>query len=253
MEKNVANQKWLVFAFDRTDNTPKTGDAANITAKIRKDYGTATATDDTNPTEIEDGYYEFDCTQVETNADVLDLLPESSTSNIQVIAVPGRVFTRPPNASSLSVDASGRIDLGKCAGSAVAAGAIPNASAGSSGGLPTVDASNKVAGVSGNVDGSVGSVTGSVGSVTGAVGSVTAGVSLTSAERNAVADALLIRDVDQVEAGAPEHSLCTVVLAVLESAVSGTTWTIKRTDGSTTHAVKTVTTDASATPITGVS
>jgi hypothetical protein len=73
--KNTASQKWLVFAFDRTDNTAKTGDAAQITAKIRKDYGSATTTNDANPTEIEDGFYEFDLTQAETNADVLDLLP----------------------------------------------------------------------------------------------------------------------------------------------------------------------------------
>ena len=32
MQKNVASQKWIVFAFDLTDNTPKTGDSAQITA-----------------------------------------------------------------------------------------------------------------------------------------------------------------------------------------------------------------------------
>ena len=88
-QKNVTGQKWMAFAFNRTDSTSKTGDAANITAKIRKDYGTATATNDVNPTEIEDGYYEFDLTQAETNADVLDLLPESSTADVQVIGVAG--------------------------------------------------------------------------------------------------------------------------------------------------------------------
>lgn len=67
------------------------------------------------------------------------------------------------------------------------------------------------------------------------------------------ADAILSRDVDNVEASAGEHTLCTIILASLESSVSGTTWTIKRTDGSTTHATKTVTSSASADPITGVS
>lgn len=75
---------------------------------------------------------------------------------------------------------------------------------------------------------------------------------LTASERNSVADAVLKRDIDNVEATANEHTLCTIVLAMLESSVSGTTWTIKRTDGSTTHASKTVTTDSSADPITGV-
>lgn len=106
-QKNVSGQKWLVFAFDATDNTPVTGDAANITAKLRKDYGTATATNDTNPTEIEDGYYEFDLTQAETNANVLDLLPESSTSDVQVIGVPARVFTVAENFNALGIESDG--------------------------------------------------------------------------------------------------------------------------------------------------
>lgn len=68
-----------------------------------------------------------------------------------------------------------------------------------------------------------------------------------------VADAVLSRNVSNVEGSAPEHSLCTIVLASLESSVSGSTWTIKRTNGTTTHATKTVTSDAAASPITGVS
>ncbi len=92
MQKNVASQSWIVFAFDTTDGTAKTGDAGNITAKISKDHGAAVATNDVNPTEIEDGYYRFDLTQAETNADHLLLLPESSTANIQVIGVPGVAF-----------------------------------------------------------------------------------------------------------------------------------------------------------------
>ena len=95
MQKNVASQKWIVFAFDRTDNTAKTGDAANITANLRLDGGGANAVDDTNPTELEDGYYVFDITQAETNADMILITPVSSTANIQVIGVPGAVYTTP--------------------------------------------------------------------------------------------------------------------------------------------------------------
>ena len=105
---------------------------------------------------------------------------------------------------------------------------LPTAPAGTDGGLPTVDTNNRVVGVQ-------------------------EAVALTTAERNAVADAVLARDVGEVEAGAPEHSLCTIVLAALESQIEGSTWTIKRTDGSTTHAAKTVVKDANAEPITGVS
>lgn len=81
------------------------------------------------------------------------------------------------------------------------------------------------------------------------VASVTA---IAASERDAVADAVLTRDVSNVEATAPEHSLCTTILAGLEFSVSGTTLTIFRTDGTTTHATKTLTTAASAEPITSV-
>ena len=67
-----------------------------------------------------------------------------------------------------------------------------------------------------------------------------------------IADAVLSRNVSNVESTAGEHTLCTIVLATLESAISGTDWTIKRTDGSTTHATKTLTVLAGASPIVGV-
>ncbi|HLA83835.1 MAG TPA: hypothetical protein VJL29_03495 [Thermoguttaceae bacterium] len=67
-----------------------------------------------------------------------------------------------------------------------------------------------------------------------------------------IADAVLSRDVSEVEADAPEHSLTTIVLAALESSTSSTEWIIKRTDGTTTHVTKSVTTDPDAEPITGV-
>lgn len=106
-QKNTSGQKWLVFAFDRTTNAPKTGDAANITAKIRKDYASAVATNDVNPDELEDGYYEFTLTQAESNATVVDLFPESATANIQVIGVPGRSFIVPTNFPTLGIASDG--------------------------------------------------------------------------------------------------------------------------------------------------
>lgn len=109
LQKNVSGQKVRVFAFDRTDNTPKTGDAANITGKVAKDWAAAAAITDTNPTEVEDGYYLFDLTQAETNADVLDFYPESSTADVQVIAVPGTVFTAPPNFAALGIESDGDV------------------------------------------------------------------------------------------------------------------------------------------------
>jgi hypothetical protein len=78
-------------------------------------------------------------------------------------------------------------------------------------------------------------------------------MTLTSGERTSIADATLGRSVATVEATAAEWSLASLILAALESSISGTTWTIKRTDGTTLHLTKTVATNAAADPITGVS
>lgn len=111
MQKNVAGQKIYVFAFNETDNTPVTGDAANITCNLRIDGGTADAVDDTNPTELEQGYYVFDSTQAETNGDNILVCPQSSTSNVQVVGVPGLLITTPPNFPALGIESDG--DLAK--------------------------------------------------------------------------------------------------------------------------------------------
>ena len=93
MQKNTTGQKMIVYAWDTTDLSPKTGDAANITANLRIDGGAANPIDDTNPTELEDGYYIFDITQVESNGDLLLIAPASSTGNIQVRGVPEAIYT----------------------------------------------------------------------------------------------------------------------------------------------------------------
>ncbi len=106
MQKNVAGQIWTVFAFNRTTNEPETGDAANITGNLYLD-GVLNAIDDTNPTETEDGFYDFDITQAESNADHISIMPASSTANIQVIGSPASLYTRPPDFQSLAIDGSG--------------------------------------------------------------------------------------------------------------------------------------------------
>ena len=90
--KNVSGQKVAVYAYDPTttagSDPSKTGDAANITAQISKDGGTAAATNDANPTELEatdhPGVYIFDLTQAETNADMIVISAVSATSDIQI-------------------------------------------------------------------------------------------------------------------------------------------------------------------------
>lgn len=109
MEKNVAGQSWVVFAFDRTDNTPKTG-LSNIVGNLRIDGASAVAIDDTNPTELEGGYYVFTLTAAETNGDNIIIAPSSVTADIQVIGCPAVVYTRPENFNALGVEADGDIE-----------------------------------------------------------------------------------------------------------------------------------------------
>ena len=88
MLKNIDSQKTAVFAWDSANSTPKTGDAANITAQISKDGAATVATNDANPTELDStdapGIYIFDMTQAETNADLVVISPVSSTSDIDL-------------------------------------------------------------------------------------------------------------------------------------------------------------------------
>jgi hypothetical protein len=76
-----------VFAFNRTNNAPVTGGAAQITCRVSLDGGARAALADTNPTEMEDGYYLFDVTAGETNGITADFFPDSATSGVQVIPV----------------------------------------------------------------------------------------------------------------------------------------------------------------------
>lgn len=81
-----------------------TGDAANITANLRLDAGAANAIDDTNPTELEGGYYVFDITQAESNADSILIVPTTTTPNVIVLGVPGAVYTTLPMRGTDGVD-----------------------------------------------------------------------------------------------------------------------------------------------------
>jgi hypothetical protein len=119
-----------------------------------------------------------------------------------------------------------------------------------------------VTGSAGSVVGAVGSVTGAVGSVTGAVGSVTAGVTVTTNNdktgytlSNAGIDALFTRQL--TEAYAADGAAPTVAQALMllqqslgDFAITGTTLTVKKLDGSTTAATFTLNDGTSPTSIT---
>lgn len=111
MFKNVGSQKLTCIAFADAGHAsldagePVTGDAANITCKVEQDDdGTQSATNDVNPTEVEDGQYRFDLTQAETNGDKLTFYPQSATAGVQVVCMPSNViYTRPTSFTSLDV------------------------------------------------------------------------------------------------------------------------------------------------------
>jgi hypothetical protein len=113
MFKNVAGQKIALFAFNTTTNAPVTGDAANLTAYVSKDGGAVTVLADTSATQMDAtnaaGWYQFDVSQSESNADWLVFTAKSSTAN--VILVGTAVYTRPANFTSLGINSSGRVAI----------------------------------------------------------------------------------------------------------------------------------------------
>jgi len=74
---------------------------------------------------------------------------------------------------------------------------------------------------------------------------------ISAATAQDIADEILKRGVDNVEDAANAASLAAIILATLESSLAGNTWSIRKTDG-TLFTTKTVTVDATADPITGV-
>lgn len=111
MFKNVAT-KIELFAFDITTGAAKTGDAANLTASVSKDFGTVTDLTDTSATEMDatkaPGWYLFDVSQTESNADHLLFTGRSSTANVSVVGRP--VDTTPNRFTSMVIDAAGLVD-----------------------------------------------------------------------------------------------------------------------------------------------
>jgi hypothetical protein len=113
MFKNVASQKIALLAVDSATGRPKTGDAANITAYVSKDYGTVTALADTSATEMSStnapGWYLFDVSQSETNADALLFSGKSTTSGIDIVG--NLIYTVPPNFTALAIATDGGVKL----------------------------------------------------------------------------------------------------------------------------------------------
>ena len=112
MFKNQASQKIALFAFTTATGAPKTGDAANLTPYITKDGGSVTALTDTSATEMSatnaPGWYLFDVSQSESNADWLLFTGKSSTADVAVVGA--SVYTRPNRFTTMVIDAAGLVD-----------------------------------------------------------------------------------------------------------------------------------------------
>ncbi len=125
MFKNVASQKIQMYVYDYSTGDGKTGDSTNLVAYISKDFGSVTSLADTTATEIHStnarGWYIWDLSQTETNADAL-LFTGTSTGSTRVAGQ--LIYTDPPLYTGLSVDASGRVDVIKVAGTTQTAGDI---------------------------------------------------------------------------------------------------------------------------------
>jgi hypothetical protein len=88
-------------AWNTGNGSPKTGDAANITVRIRKDGGTLTAATN-NPVEVDatnaPGLYEIELTASEMDANTIEVVPKSTTTGVQctyctILTERGRVDT----------------------------------------------------------------------------------------------------------------------------------------------------------------
>ena len=130
MQKNTASQYWVVFAFEDEGGTnpgePVTGDAANHSASIRIDGSGTPVVLGGTPTELSGGYYRWDVGATGTNGDHLTIIPSSSTANVNVIGVPGSVWTTAPNFSAFDISAGGDVNLqtGAVTAAVIATGAI---------------------------------------------------------------------------------------------------------------------------------
>ncbi len=107
MQKNVAGQYIILFAFDSATSQAKTGDAANMLFYVTKDNGTTTliASNSGVPTEQSSthakGWYIIALAQAETNADLLTFTGVSVTSGIQVVGC--SLATDPPSFNALAI------------------------------------------------------------------------------------------------------------------------------------------------------
>lgn len=242
MLKNTTSQKIALFAFDTTTGIPKTGDAANITAYVNKDYGGvsalasgATEVDATNAK----GWYVFDLAQAETNANALLFTGKSSTANITVVGQ--LIHTRPANFTGMSIDGSGRVDLAKVAGTAQTArdlGAQLDA---------TVSSRLAASGYTAPDNSGVAAIKAKTDNLPASPAAVS---DIPTAAQTA--QVLLKYDMSTITGEAARSPLNALRFIRNGFQISGTTLTVLKEDDTTAAYTRTLSTDPSAAPVTGV-
>lgn len=254
-----------------------TGDSANHTCSLSLNGG-AFVTATNSPSEVGSGVYALVLTAAETNADLVTLSVTSSTTAVvippvqivfhdanaykadlsgipsSVWSADSRTLSAPPEIASNSISAivssvwaaNSRTLSAPVNVSTTSVSAIQNGLAMASA-LSTVD----------SVCDAIQAKTDLLPAQPAAEGSAMTLTSqyddLKTLNTSSIASAVLGFDISNVENTAPLYSLCTVILAQLQSAVNGTDWTIYRTDGTTQHAVRTLAVSSEAEPVTGVS
>ena len=168
MNKNEVG-KWIVFAYGAPDHAtpglPITG-LTDISANIFID-GVSNVVDDAFAEEEEAGYYTFDITATESNGDNLLLSPTSATADVIVIAVPGAVWTRPPNFNDLGIEVDGDLtQVNSLTGHTAQTGDNYTRIGVAGAGLTAIDLPNQTMNIIGDI---TGSLSGSVGSVNATV------------------------------------------------------------------------------------
>ena len=92
MQKNVASQKVLVYAYNKLTGAAVTGDSGNFTKLVSKDGGATSSGGGSFTEVVGTGYYAYAPTQAETNCDLFLLVTASSTANVIVDEV--IIYTR---------------------------------------------------------------------------------------------------------------------------------------------------------------
>ncbi len=252
MKKNVASQKIGAQMVSATDGSAFTG---AVTVAVTGDAGVqATGSVGSGACTHEgNGYHTYAPAQAETNYDLIAFTFTGTgavPATVQVFTdfpQTGDVFgALPSNFSSFSVDASGRVDVIKVAGTTQTAGDII-------GDTNDIQTRLPAALVSGRIDASVGAMAANVVTASAIAADAIGASELAADAANEIADAILDRDMSTgTDSGSATVRTVRQALRFLRNkwSISGSTLTVTKEDDTTSSWTAALTTDAAANPVT---